>query len=51
VTPVGSGDSGRRRALARLAADLASGRWQVEHADMLERDELDLGYCLITAAA
>ena len=37
--------------LARLAADLESGRWQREHAELLDRDELDLGYCLITSAA
>ncbi len=37
--------------LARLAADLASGRWQAEHADLLEAGELDLGYRLIVSAA
>lgn len=37
--------------LARLADDLSSGRWQREHADLLQRDQLDLGYCLITAGA
>lgn len=37
--------------LARLAADLDSGRWQREYADLLDRDELDLGYRLVTAAA
>jgi SAM-dependent methyltransferase len=37
--------------LARLAADLESGRWEREHAELLDRDELDLGYCLITSAA
>jgi len=37
--------------LAQLAADLDSGRWQREHAELLDRDELDLGYCLITSAA
>jgi SAM-dependent methyltransferase len=35
--------------LARLAADLDSGQWQREHADLLTRDRLDLGYCLIVA--
>jgi SAM-dependent methyltransferase len=35
--------------LARLAADLNSGRWQHRHADMLQREELDVGYCLITS--
>jgi SAM-dependent methyltransferase len=37
------------RGLTRLAADVDSGRWHDGHADLLERDELDLGYCLITA--
>jgi hypothetical protein len=38
-----------RPGLARLAADLASGRWHDEHAELLSRDELDLGYRLVTA--
>jgi hypothetical protein len=37
--------------LARLAADLDSGRWRREYGDLLDRDELDLGYRLVTAAA
>jgi SAM-dependent methyltransferase len=37
--------------LARLASDLDSGEWQRNHADLLERDSLDIGYCLITANA
>ncbi len=37
--------------LARLAADLQSGRWQREHAGLLKLTQLDLGYRLITAAA
>jgi hypothetical protein len=36
--------------LVRLAADLASGRWHDEHAELLDLDELDLGYRLVTAA-
>jgi SAM-dependent methyltransferase len=36
--------------LARLAADLRSGRWQREHAGLLELAQLDLGYRLITAS-
>ncbi|HUA40522.1 MAG TPA: methyltransferase domain-containing protein [Streptosporangiaceae bacterium] len=40
-----------RPGLARLAADLDSGRWQRTYADLLDRDELDLGYRLVTAAA
>jgi len=35
--------------LDRLAADLRSGRWQREHAGLLELAQLDLGYRLITA--
>jgi SAM-dependent methyltransferase len=37
--------------LARLAADLRSGRWQREHAGLLELTQLDVGYRLITARA
>jgi hypothetical protein len=37
--------------LARLADDLDSGRWELEHADLLDADELDLGYRLVIAAA
>jgi SAM-dependent methyltransferase len=33
--------------LARLRADLESGAWTRRHADLLERDELDLGYRLL----
>jgi SAM-dependent methyltransferase len=33
-------------AMARLRADLESGEWERRHADLLERDELDLGYRL-----
>jgi SAM-dependent methyltransferase len=37
--------------LARLAADIDSGRWQRKYADLLDRAELDVGYRLVTAAA
>ena len=37
--------------LARLAADLQSGRWRRVHAGLLELTQLDLGYRLITARA
>jgi len=40
-----------RPGLDRLAADLASGRWYGEHAGLLDRTELDVGYRLVTAAA
>jgi SAM-dependent methyltransferase len=33
--------------LARLRADLESGAWARRHADLLEREELDLGYRLL----
>jgi SAM-dependent methyltransferase len=35
--------------LARLRADLDSGAWARRHADLLELDELDLGYRLLVA--
>lgn len=35
--------------VARLAADLESGRWKRRYGHLLELDALDLGYCLITA--
>ena len=36
-------------AMARLASDLASGRWQHTHADLLARAEIDAGYRLVVA--
>ena len=36
-------------AVRRLAADLDTGRWAQRHADLLELDELDLGYRLVVA--
>ncbi len=35
--------------LARLADDLASGRWHARNRDVVERDALDLGYRLVVA--
>jgi hypothetical protein len=35
--------------LARLADDLASGRWHERNAELLDVDELDLGYVLVVA--
>ncbi|WP_331767920.1 methyltransferase domain-containing protein [Embleya sp. NBC_00896] len=35
--------------LSRLEADLSSGRWHARHADLLDRDELDVGYRLLVA--
>jgi|SRR5215469_3828830 len=46
-----SGDAAVEDGLARLAADLQSGRWRREHAGLLELSQLDLGYRLITARA
>lgn len=37
------------RAIAELRADLDSGVWRERHKDLLERDELDLGYKLVIA--
>jgi hypothetical protein len=34
--------------MSRLRADLESGVWQSGHADLLELEELDLGYKVIT---
>ncbi len=37
------------RAVAALSADLESGAWHERHRDLLDRDELDLGYRLVVA--
>ncbi len=37
--------------LQRLRGDLDNGRWHDRHGALLERDELDLGYRLVVAAA
>ncbi|WP_424940064.1 class I SAM-dependent methyltransferase [Aliiroseovarius sp. S253] len=37
------------RELSQLASDLADGTWARNHADLLERDERDCGYRLVTA--
>jgi hypothetical protein len=39
----------RDRGLRALAADLESGSWHERHGDLLELDELDLGYRLVVA--
>jgi hypothetical protein len=36
--------------LARLEQDLRSGAWAARHADLLDREELDLGYRLLVAS-
>lgn len=38
-----------RSGLELLVEDLQSGAWAARHADLLEQDELDIGYRLITA--
>ncbi|MFD7552254.1 class I SAM-dependent methyltransferase [Streptomyces sp. NPDC059578] len=38
-----------RPGLTRLAEDLSSGRWHRRHADLLDREELDVGYRLLVA--
>ena len=35
--------------MARLAADIESGRWHERHADLLTRDSMDFGYRLVIA--
>ena len=37
-----------KEGLGRLASDLESGEWHRRHADLLARDECDLGYRLVT---
>ncbi|GAA1231392.1 hypothetical protein GCM10009676_12950 [Prauserella halophila] len=36
------------RGIERLRRDLASGRWHERHRDLLGRDELDVGFRLVT---
>jgi SAM-dependent methyltransferase len=43
------GDAVLGPGLQRLAADLETGAWQAHHADLLTRDELDVGYRLLIA--
>jgi SAM-dependent methyltransferase len=37
--------------VARLGTELGSGEWERKYGHLLELDELDLGYCLITAGS
>jgi SAM-dependent methyltransferase len=37
------------RGVARLETDLASGAWQERHADLLDRESIDLGYRLVVS--
>jgi hypothetical protein len=36
-------------AVERLRTDLGDGSWHERHAELLELDELDLGYALVVA--
>jgi SAM-dependent methyltransferase len=42
-------DADRAEGMRRLRADLDSGEWDRRWADLLELDELDLGYCVAAA--
>jgi SAM-dependent methyltransferase len=42
-------DATREAGLARLADDLASGRWYERHASLLARDTMDYGYRLVVS--
>ncbi|WP_406438175.1 class I SAM-dependent methyltransferase [Streptomyces sp. NBC_01613] len=44
-----TGEEALAPGLARLAEDLATGRWHTAHADLLARDALDVGYRLLVA--
>ena len=44
-------DAVKDRAFGALRADLDSGAWAAKHADLLERESLDLGYRLVSAYA
>jgi hypothetical protein len=35
------------RAIDALGADLADGRWQARHGELLKKDELHLGYYVV----
>ena len=39
----------RAAGMARLSADLASGRWHHRYGHLLTLNELDLGYCIVIA--
>jgi SAM-dependent methyltransferase len=39
----------RAAGMARLSADLASGRWHQRYGHLLALDELDVGYCIVVA--
>ncbi|WP_189281805.1 class I SAM-dependent methyltransferase [Streptomyces atratus] len=43
------GEKALHAGLARLSDDLVSGRWRERHADLLDRETLDVGYRLLIA--
>jgi len=43
------GPEATEQAVAQLRADLDNGAWRERHEDLLELDELDLGYKLVIA--
>ncbi|HEY3955036.1 MAG TPA: methyltransferase domain-containing protein [Streptosporangiaceae bacterium] len=45
-----TGDDALRGGLSRLADDLRTGRWQDNHADLMQLDSLDVGYRLVITA-
>ncbi|MBC7791417.1 MAG: class I SAM-dependent methyltransferase [Anaerolineae bacterium] len=49
ISSLAAVDTGDVR-LARLRADLESGRWQRRYGHLLDLPSLDIGYCLVTAA-
>src|SRR6058998_1054856 len=42
--------AGPGRGLARLRRDLRTGAWDTRHANLVQLDELDLGYRIVIAA-
>ena len=42
--------SDRTAGMARLSADLVSGKWRQRYGHLLALDELDLGYCIVVAS-
>lgn len=44
-----TGEEVLRPGLTRLSSDLSSGLWHEHHADLLDRETLDVGYRLLVA--
>jgi hypothetical protein len=49
TTSVTSASAGPALGLTRLSDDLSSGLWHERHADLLDRETLDVGYRLLIA--